>query len=161
MGYCINQGNTQFFLDKTRTAEAFLALKSFAQRVLLQEKKSFSWVMGDTLLRARDLREFLSEWRWDIALDIDGSITNLRFTGEKMGSDLQLFKALAPYVKPGSFIVMHGEDGATWRWFFNGVTCLEQDAEVRFADEVVDVVDVEARVVGGQKQLGGPSRLLR
>lgn len=30
-----------------------------------------------------------------------------------------MFKAIAPFVKDGSFLEIHGEDGAMWRWKFS------------------------------------------
>ena len=160
MGYCIHQGDSRFHLDRARLDEAFMALKALAQTAPGASRRHFAWVDTPTLLAARDIKTFLSEWRWEAEFGADGSISAVRFEGEKLGDDIQLMQALGPFVKPGSYIVMHGEDGAAWRWFFTGVTCIEQAADVRFPDAVVDVVDVEAREVGSQPRLGQPRRLL-
>ena len=57
-------------------------------------------------------------------LDDDGNITSLSFYGDKLSYDEgEMFKIVAPYVEDGSYIEMHGEDGAQWRWAFSGGDC--------------------------------------
>jgi len=67
----------------------------------------------------------LSEWRWEALIDDDGNIIDLTFFGEKYGDDLIMLNAIAPWVKPGSYIEMSGEDGSMWRWAFDGSQCKE------------------------------------
>ena len=67
---------------------------------------------------------------YDFQLDSDGNISELEFTGEKLGSDFELFQSIAPYVKDGSYIWMHGADGSKWRWVFQSVICKEVKEKV-------------------------------
>ena len=72
---------------------------------------------------------------YDFQLDSDGNISELEFTGEKLGSDFELFQSIAPYVQDGSYIWMLGEDGSQWRWVFQSGVCREITAKVEWPDE--------------------------
>src|SRR5690606_21320852 len=65
-----------------------------------------------------DVAYALDAWRWVPEREATGDIVGLRFRGERLGDDRVLFEAIAPFVEPGSFIEMVGEDGAIWRWTF-------------------------------------------
>ena len=62
---------------------------------------------------------------YDFQLDSDGNISELEFTGEKLGSDFELFQSIAPYV----------QDGSQWRWVFQSGACREVKAKVEWPDE--------------------------
>ena len=72
---------------------------------------------------------------YDFHLDPDGNITELKFKGEKLGDDLEMFRSIAPYVQDGSYIWMMGEDGSQWRWVFQSGVCKEITAKVEWQDE--------------------------
>ena len=72
----------------------------------------------------------MASWRWEVEEDEDHNIISINFCGEKSGDDLILFDAIAPFVEPGSMIEMLGEDGAKWRWIFDGKTCEEKYAKI-------------------------------
>ncbi len=72
---------------------------------------------------------------YDFHLDPDGNITELKFKGEKLGDDLEMFRSIAPYVQDGSYIWMMGEDGSQWRWVFQSGVCKEITAKVEWPDE--------------------------
>jgi len=59
-------------------------------------------------------------------------ITDIQFIGERRGGDEDFLKTIAPYVEPGSYIQMAGEDHAQWRWVFNGKTCKEVRGKLTF-----------------------------
>jgi hypothetical protein len=70
------------------------------------------------------LEELLELWGYEPRVDqSDGSIVGLDCNNEKLGAELDLFKAIAPCVRAGSFIEMNGDYGA-WRWVFDGATCV-------------------------------------
>ncbi len=94
--------------------------------------RNFSWVNTSIVLKSKNLEEALKEWRWDPEVDDDLNIINLDFTGEKLGDDFELFKAIAPFVQDGSYIEMSGEDGDIWRWIFEGGKCIERNASITF-----------------------------
>jgi hypothetical protein len=77
----------------------------------------YSWV--DSNFRVNnDLPSMLEAWGWEAKLDPDGKIIGINFYNEKMGDDAILLRTIAPFVVDGSYIEMHGEDGACWRWVF-------------------------------------------
>jgi hypothetical protein len=58
-------------------------------------------------------------------------VIGIMFEGEKSDStEEEMFNVIAPFVKAGSYIEMQGEDGARWRWVFDGETCKEKNAEI-------------------------------
>jgi len=70
----------------------------------------------------------------DLITKIEGEkedfyITDILFEGEKIGNESSFFKAIAPFVKEGSFIEMVGEDGEKWRWVFENGQCVEKQAK--------------------------------
>lgn len=152
MGYCISQGDSRFHIAASEVPKAFVALKQAAE-LLHSAGKSVRWVRLPTLCAARNLAEQLEEWRWRVDQAADGSITAVHFEGEKLGDDLRLWQLLAPFVQRGSFIVIHGEEGDTWRWYFDGRTCLEQQAQMSFGPtdaalpDESNVIDVQASEV--------------
>ncbi len=154
MGYCIDQRDTRFFIPHSRINEAYAALNTLAAAADSARYGHFAWVDTATIRRARSLTEHLKEWRWEAEFDAQGNLTGLHFTGEKLGDDFELFQALAPFVRSGSFIVMQGEDGEMWRWMFDGSQCHEQSATVSFGPVAGDIVDIEARDVSPDAQKG-------
>lgn len=141
MGYYMTQNDTEIFIPKELHALALHEIKH-----LMLEKNSdglitfdngglpvyrwFSWVNLDQVLEAKSLSDALSAWRWETHQNEEGDIVFLSFRGEKSGQDDILFKAISPFVKEGSYVSMRGEDGAIWRWYFNGQTCIEQEGKV-------------------------------
>ena len=60
--------------------------------------------------------------------DYAGNLVEVEFTGEKLWDQFEAFCEIAPFVKPGSYIQMIGEDGCIWRWYFKNGVCEEHDA---------------------------------
>lgn len=119
MGYCMEQIGSSFKIKEEDLKSAFKAAKSMPD-------KDYCWVKQGWSKGLRDLYAVLEHWRWEPTLDEEsGDIVDIQFTGEKLGEEIELFKAIAPYVEAGSFIEMLGEDGGMWRWLFDGVTCKE------------------------------------
>lgn len=143
MGYCIQQLESKIHISAANMPKVLDALNALARR-----GERFSWVSPAILAQARTVKEHLEEWRWRSVQDASGNIVALHFEGEKLGSDKTLFNAIAPYVTARSHIVMQGEDGETWRWYFDGSKCHEERASFTFASAGdSDVIDVEAREV--------------
>jgi hypothetical protein len=89
----------------------------------------FSWV-DKNFHKLTDVKAIIRAWRWEPKFDENGNICGINFDGEKYGDDGILFNAIAPYVEAGSYIEMVGEDGAKWRWIFDGETCEEKQATI-------------------------------
>ena len=78
-----------------------------------------------TLTRARQLTlclffllaPTLSNKQNELSENDDGVVLDY-FNGEKLGDDALLWETMAPFIKDGGFIEVHGED-AYWRWKFN------------------------------------------
>jgi hypothetical protein len=130
MGYCMSQNESKFHIKAPNKDLALRAIKA----MMAEKKGVFSWVDTTTVKCCRDLVTAMGEWRWDIEEDEAGDVIGIAFSGEKAGDDLTLFKAIAPFVESGSYIEMHGEDGARWRWVFVDKTCVEKAAKISWED---------------------------
>lgn len=120
MGYYMNQRGCNFFVPASNVQSMIEAIHN------LDNGSHYSWVKMN-FLDSKDVEEIFKCWRWSIELDPDtGNIVDIFFDGEKMGDDEALLKAIAPFVKAGSFIEMSGEDNAMWRWCFDGEKMVEK-----------------------------------
>ena len=117
MGYYMNQRDSSFFLPKEKQQEALKAIKIAGEN----NRRIFD----SHILQAQTLKEALESWCWKPQYDDEGNIEAIYFEGHKSGNDLELFNAIAPFVKAGSFIEMGGENGAIWRFQFDGRICFE------------------------------------
>lgn len=128
MGYYIEQKSADFKIRKENHARALGAIHR-----LMDRGQRFIWVRPKDVYRAKTLSEALYAWRWETSVDeASGDIVGISFIGEKSGDDELLFEVIAPFVEPGSNIVIIGEDHHIWRWYFDGSTCSEQDASLTF-----------------------------
>jgi hypothetical protein len=141
MGYYMTQTDTDFFIPASNFDAALAAIKgvmsnqsdmhggsyAFGEQV----ERWYSWVNSLAVLESETLADALSAWRWEPYTDEEG-VYQISFSGEKSGQDDVLFRAIAPYVKAGSYVAMRGEDGALWRWYFDGATCVEQTGTVTY-----------------------------
>ena len=129
MGYCIYQNETNFFIPKEYFGLALAAIKDFmVQKSEGDTIRWFSWINTEGVMDCQTLEDALHAWRWVAEFNENGDIWHLYFRGDKSGHDLDFFKVLAPFVRDESYIIMRGEDGEMWRWFFKDKTCIEQNA---------------------------------
>lgn len=130
MGYCMDQQDSKFTIKQENIGKALAAVKALSGKETIKDSsgRHFSWVDQDFATK-NTLEEILASWRWQIKV-LGDDVIEIEFTGEKLGDDKILFDAIAPYVEKGSFIEMHGEDGARWKWVFNGKTCEEKIGRV-------------------------------
>lgn len=78
----------------------------------------------------------LERYCYTAELDDDGNIIGVDFIGDKLSYDEEkMFQSIAPYVEDGSYIEMSGEDGARWKWAFNGGKFKEIQAKIIWLDE--------------------------
>lgn len=146
MGYCMRCVDSNFLIKKENKSAALKAIQDLRGKETCGDH--FSWI-DDNFYEIKTLEEMLHEWRWldrernDMHLSIrignsqpiqpqteKQDIFKLEFIGEKLGDDFLLFKTIAPWVEAGSYIEMLGEDGALWRWIFDGKTCVEKEAKI-------------------------------
>ena len=145
MGYCIELTDSNFFIaaeDKDAALnamfdmwlpnkEAAMSGGSYGQG---SDTKWYSWMnLSAEAFRNRSiptLEEAMTEWRYHPDTDGNGNIVDLYFDGEKIGDEDQMFAAIAPFVRQGSYLDFRGEEGAVWRWEFNGQTFVEKTGRV-------------------------------
>jgi hypothetical protein len=120
MGYYIDQQETEFGISKENFGACLEALKEKAKR-----DRDFSWVNNAVVRGADTLVQALQEWGWQLNLDADGNGNSIDFMRDKLGDEEVLFETIAPFVAAGSFIEVTGEEGARWRWHFDGKECVE------------------------------------
>lgn len=116
MSYYMSQRETKFKFKDGKDEEILNAIKD-----AVNKGKLTSWVNEIAVNNSDLFEDALSECRWEYYED-DSS---LWFEGEKLGSDYELFCAIAPFVEDGSYIEMSGEDGCLWRWVFENGKCEE------------------------------------
>lgn len=135
MGYCMSQHESAIHIDEKNVRKALKAVKDLSGKETITDGsgRHFSWV-DHNFAKANDFKSVMKAWRWEVVFDDDGNVSDLRFYGEKLGDDFILLNAIAPFVKNGGYIEMHGEDGTMWRWLFNGKTCTEKEAKVVWED---------------------------
>lgn len=111
MGYTAQQYDASFLITDQAGAEKALSAAGFGDEACLE-----------------DMFEDLG-WSWSPQIDGD----DLEQSEGKVSSACdEFFKAIAPYVKDGSYISMIGEDNAIWRWYFFKDKCHYQDGTLAF-----------------------------
>jgi hypothetical protein len=148
MGYCVSQSDAHFLITRDNIPKALAAIKAMVDRCKEDEEgggrlSSFRWV--DTKFAEADtLDEALDEWRWgEVEYDKVGNLCYIRFQGEKLGDDVRLFEALAPFVEHRSYIEMLGEDDTRWRWvFWRGELREEYPRIIWEYENITDVQDL-------------------
>lgn len=115
MSYNIIQQETQFFMEKSNLEAACKALLN-----VTSDCKWFDMTEASSLINVVD------QFGWYLEFDDDGNVNYIEFLLECIGEEKRLFNTIAPYVRPGSYIQMIGEDDAMWRWFFDGMRCIKQ-----------------------------------
>lgn len=145
MGYCISVMNSDFTilaehldaayaeacaLNRDPSAEKHGGRSDGGARV----ESWFSWVSSNYDETCKDMFEVMAEWRYYCIADVAGNLVMDHFTGEKLGSEDQLFNRIAPYVVSGSFIEYLGEDGTQWRYVFKDGEFREATANIVWSE---------------------------
>lgn len=99
----------------------------------------YSWVSTDAVRRAvldRDIVAVFREWGYDLDfINESNGVTNyhldIRNGDAKIGDEETFFAAIAPVVDDGSYLDVHGEDGAEWRWMWENGKFYSQDVEYK------------------------------
>jgi hypothetical protein len=131
MGYSMSLNEAHWSVPTDKADAALTAIKAMVRSLEGTRYGAYAWVDSGEVAQATTLVEALGAWRWEAeATAAEVTITN--FVGEKLGDDQDLWNAIAPFVQAGSFLHMVGEDGAHWRWSFDGQTCVEQEGKITF-----------------------------
>jgi hypothetical protein len=162
MGYYMDQLDADFTIESENIRKVIRAIKALdgaedekgANGATYKDgklaSKHYAWVSNNFSKGKRTAQALFSEWRWVVTTDgdeVDSPIIGIQFEGQKLGDDQILFDAIAPYVTPGSYIEMQGEDGARWRWVFDGKTCREVSASVNYDEESSDGYEEKFRAL--------------
>lgn len=135
MGYCMTQRDNDFRISSENARAAKKMFKEAYKNA--PERRSWSdptpqvplsWISKQEVLSSNTFSELMRKLRWEVEMDDEENVVGIEFYGEKLGDDEQLFGMLAPFVEPGCFIEMQGEDGTLWRWVFDGKSCEEKSA---------------------------------
>lgn len=144
MGYFMELRDFDFTIPADKAADALEAIQALdpvshgagggswsgGQKV----ESWFAWVNTKAYKYATDLGQAFDAWRWELTQKPNGDWVLDGFRGAKLGDDELFFKTVAPFVTPGSYIEMQGEDGARWRWVFDGTTCKEKQGRISWED---------------------------
>jgi hypothetical protein len=124
----MQQRESKFFIVLDNIPKALEAIKNLVGKETIKDGGGphFSWV--NEFKDAPTLEKAMQAWRWNVERSDKGDITEIEFIGQKLGDDFILFKAIASFIESGSYIVMLGEDGTLWRWFFENGEVREQNA---------------------------------
>lgn len=108
MGYDICQRDSSFCIHRENFAGLVkTAIRRFPE--LFDEMSS--------------VREIFREFDFEVYKGADGNLDDIIFTGEKAGSEDELFEAIAPFVEAGSSVSFYGEDGCIWQYCFDSKRC--------------------------------------
>ena len=118
MGYCMNQRDSDVRIKAENVAAALAAILRMYEPDESGGYQTYSWIDRSSVQNSTTLREALRAWRWQAYERENGDIYDFVFDGEKLGNDMELFRAIAPFVEHGSYIEMVGEDDSRWRWVF-------------------------------------------
>ena len=140
MGYRIQQTGPKFRIRARNIPKALRAAKAVVRQHLLPLRSRTA---------AGKLVELFWQWHWSMQLDRrTGDIVSIRFEGEKLLEEDELFNAIGPYVESGSFVAVIGGDLEAWRWYFDGEGAVNQPGTIayEFARAVVEIQGGVARV---------------
>jgi hypothetical protein len=143
MGYCINMT-----IDGVRIPKANREACRQAILAMFKDGNSYSWVStpkgNEPLVKLFDMWMFSTtekdpgEPYSEDASMAKGDLHIDYYQGEKMGSEAQLFEAIAPFIEPPegqeATIEIRGEDGERWRFLFKNGKAIHQNAEFVWKD---------------------------
>jgi hypothetical protein len=114
MGYYVKQVDHDFFIPAESIPSLILAIRKQS------DYGGYNRVL-DRYMDSDDIQEIFRCWRWLADMDNHGNIVGLRFNCEQLIDDKVLIKAIAPFVRDGSYLQFIGQDDVMWRWkFING-----------------------------------------
>lgn len=145
MGYNAQIIGADFTLPADKLDAAFEALKELNQRDDLKSGGSwgslpdgtygkvgshFSWMDDDYDKTAQSAEHILLMLGFNISDAYEGEGIEIIGYDSKMGDEEHFIRALAPFVKPGSYLEWEGEDSKRWRWDFDGETMRESTGRI-------------------------------
>lgn len=128
MSYCIQQRDQDFLIKAAKPPRAYEAL---SKRTKYVEKHPEQTIMQRfTALMGYN----------DYSVDYDkttGDCIGVWLEADRLGNDMEMFDALAPYVEHGSYVEFIGEDNYIWRWVFKQGELHEVSAKIVWEDDIL------------------------
>jgi hypothetical protein len=142
MGYYVKQLHSDIFIAAKDLPEVHKSIVNLANEThrgrggVFQGGKEisrhFAFVDTADLAAAKTAEDAFKAWSLESDFDDEGNLTYLHFSSPKLGQEDIMLSEIAPWVKDGSFILMAGEEGYIWRWYFKDGKCLEQPGIIFF-----------------------------
>ena len=150
MGYGMSQVDSDIKIKAENVPAALAAVLRMYEPDETGGYQTYSWVDRSSVQIPTTLIEALSAWRWQAYERSNGDIYDFVFDGEKLGSEVELFSTIAPFIEHGGYIEMVGEDDSRWRWVFWRGELREEYPEIIWkyeqltaAAELIEGVDLE------------------
>lgn len=94
----------------------------------------YAWTDSKACRNATTLIEIIGQFFEEASFDGDDLKTLTIYDRNKIGQEDILFETLAPFIEPNTNIEWVGEDGAHWRWKFDGQAMVVQDGVISYED---------------------------
>lgn len=147
MGYYRSGGGSVRFKDGTDldgtvlphvkatmfTDEALVANCSggaFPEKGNVEDYKWYSWTDTKVCRTATTLLELIQQFVEESWFDEQDPMVLHFSDSQKIGQEEVLFQTLAPFIEANTDVEWTGEDGAHWRWAFDGERMVVQDAAI-------------------------------
>lgn len=126
MGYYIYYEGGDVRISKGNVPHAINALRT------LLEEESFLHCKKPDL---DDLESMLWHYGFECDFDDEGNVVNIMWAGDKSRNEDECLAAIAPFVDPGSYMYMSGEEHEHWKWTFKDGQLEDVGATMVYNDE--------------------------
>ena len=146
MGYNISLIDSRFRIEESNLKPALVAL----QNTVVARTEPLYYSNAPDIIQSKSLRTAVTHMGWRLRFEeedrdegtYEGSVIGISFEGEKSGSEEFLFNAIGPFVAPGSFIEILGEEGERWRYVFDGSACRRVEGKVEWGESGMTVPEL-------------------
>ena len=136
MSVYIDESYSQFSIKKKDLNAAFAAAAELVQSG--KYAKHWDDSSKKQIEDASNLNEFFEAAGWETGYGSKG-LERLSCPEYYNNEDILLFKAIAPYVKPGSYIDINTSDFQHFEWYFDGYTCEWKEGTMDY-DSNIEIV---------------------
>ena len=131
MGYCAHINDEHFRIEASSLTNLHAHMRAWRG----PGPDHYGWFDMDQFNTGRNgtINDMAVAFGFQFTHDDDGNIDFVEFLADKPGEDDALFFALiAPFVTAGSWVEWYGEDGAIWRWAFDGKRAFQQEPRIEY-----------------------------
>jgi hypothetical protein len=123
MGYNYHITEQDFFIEASN--------RKLARKAIIEKVFRYLGFTEFHISEATSFRKAMAICNFDIKLDAEKNVVKISLAGDnKLWMESEVFRAIAPYVKTGSYIQGAGDDGEIWRWVFDGISVKHVDAKI-------------------------------